>query len=180
MDDKGEVGAALRRLRQRQGMTARGLALRAGVSASYLSRLENGQVSPTVSTLTRIVQAMDQTLAGLFAGSSSSPVVRVADRRLIKHRGVDDYILTAPNATRLEVLETRVAAGADSGDAYSHPGEEECVLVLSGQLVIWVNGHQYELNQGDAITFPCREAHKWENRGSTEATILWIITPPAY
>jgi transcriptional regulator with XRE-family HTH domain len=180
MDGKGDVGAALRRLRQEQRMTARELARRAGVSPSYLSRLENGQMSPTVSTLTRLVQAMDQTLAGLFAGSSTSPVVRRDDRRLIRHRGVDDFIVTAPSATRLEVLETRVAPGANSGDAYSHPGDEECVLVLGGQLVIWVNDHRYDLGPGDAVTFPCKDAHKWENRGSIETTVLWIITPPAY
>lgn len=180
MDGKSDVGAAVRRLRLERGLSARELADRAGVSASYLSRLENGQVSPTVSTLTRLVQAMGQTLLGLFQGADTSPVVRRDERRLIRNRGVDDYIVTSAAATRLEVLDTQVAPGADSGKPYSHEGDEECVLVLDGELVIWVKDERYTLAEGDAITFRCRDEHRWQNAGPEAARVLWIITPQGY
>ena len=47
-------------------MSAREVADRAGVSPAYLSRLENGRVSPTVANLARLVAAMGETMATLF------------------------------------------------------------------------------------------------------------------
>ena len=62
----GEVGPRLRQLREQKAMSAREVAELAGVSPAYLSRLENGRVSPTVATLARLVAAMGETMATLF------------------------------------------------------------------------------------------------------------------
>lgn len=173
-----EVGERLRRLRRARGMSAREVAERSGVSAAYLSRLENGKVSPTVSTLTRVVQAMGEAVAAVFGDETAGPVVRRADRQLIRNRGVDDYLLSPTRKGRLEVLETVVEPGASSGrTAYTHGGDEECVVVLDGTLHLWIDGEHYELHEGDASTFPCRTPHRWENPTGSPARLLWIITP---
>jgi transcriptional regulator with XRE-family HTH domain len=63
----GEVGPRLRQLRERKSLSARQVAELAGVTPAYLSRLENGRVSPTVATLARLVAAMGETMATLFS-----------------------------------------------------------------------------------------------------------------
>ncbi|MGH3273679.1 MAG: helix-turn-helix domain-containing protein, partial [Streptosporangiaceae bacterium] len=65
-DVDSTVGARLREMRHRHQMPARQVADLAQVSSAYLSRLENGKLSPTVGTLTRIVQAMGESVATLF------------------------------------------------------------------------------------------------------------------
>ena len=174
------VGARVREIRRTHRLSARELASRAGVSAAYLSRLENGRLSPTVSTLTRIMRAMGEPVSNAFGDRDlNGPVVRVQDRRVIRERGVDDYLLSPTRSGRLEVLETVIQPGGDSGDAYSHPGHEECVVVLEGAFRMWVNGAEYDLTPGDAITFPCRLPHRWKNPGRDETRVLWVLTPAA-
>ena len=174
------VGARVREIRRAHRLSARELASRAGVSAAYLSRLENGRLSPTVSTLTRIMRAMGEPVSNAFGDHDiNGPVVRVRDRRVIRERGVDDYLLSPTRSGRLEVLETVIQPGGGSGDAYSHPGNEECVIVLEGAFRMWVDGSEYDLTPGDAITFPCGLPHRWENPGRDETRVLWVLTPAA-
>lgn len=176
----GHVGARVREIRRAHRLSGRELAIRAGVSAAYLSRLENGHLSPTVSTLTRIMRAMGEPVSNAFGDRDlTGPVVRVSDRRVIRERGVDDYLLSPTRSGRLEVLETVIQPGGGSGDAYSHPGNEECVIVLHGAFSMWVDGSKYDLTPGDAITFPCRLPHRWENPGRDETRVLWVLTPAA-
>src|SRR5829696_7216544 len=119
--DGDKIGPRLRRRRRERGLSARDVAERAGVSATYLSRLENGHLSPTVATLTRIVAAMGESVADLFAEDASGPLVRAADRHVVRTRGVDDALVTPSTATRLEVLETTIEPGGSSGPRnYSH------------------------------------------------------------
>ena len=132
----GLIGYRVRELRVANGMSAREVASRAGITPAYLSRLENDKVSPTVSTLTRVLQAMGVSAGQLFAADPGGElVVRAADRRRMDSKGVTDYLLTPEQARRLRVLETVIAPGSGSGaENYTHPGDEECVVVLDGAL----------------------------------------------
>lgn len=178
-DGEGLVGRRVRELRTGRGLSARLVAARAGITPAYLSRLENDRVSPTISTLTRVLQAIGVPVSQLFAADDGAEmVVRAGERRLIESEGVTDYLVTPQGAQRLRVLETVIAAGADSGGGgYTHAGDEECVVVLSGALRVWVDDKPYDLAEGDSITFACRRPHRWANPGAEPARALWVITP---
>jgi transcriptional regulator with XRE-family HTH domain len=60
------IGAALRSLRENQGLTARQLAEQSGISAAMISRIENSQVSPSIATMTSLTNALDVPLVSLF------------------------------------------------------------------------------------------------------------------
>lgn len=177
-----DVGQRLRAARLAKGLSARQLAAQAEVTPAYLSRLENGQLSPTVSTLSRVMQALGQPVADLFHGrDDAGPLVRRSQRRTIRSHGVADELLSPTRSGRLEVLETVINPGAGSGDEpYSHPGDEECIVVLAGTLDVWVRDVHYVMQPGDALTFNCRTPHAWRNAGEDEARALWIITPAGY
>jgi transcriptional regulator with XRE-family HTH domain len=61
------VGARIRRLRRRLGVTQGELVRRTGLQASYLSKVENGVVTPGLPNLNRIARAMGISLAELVA-----------------------------------------------------------------------------------------------------------------
>ena len=175
---RDHVGARMRAIRRERGVAGVELARRAGVSPSYLSRLENGHLSPTVSTLTRIMAALGVPVSRVFGESSGGPLVRRHERQLIRSRHVEDYLLSPTRAGRFEVLETVVEPGGASGDAsHSHPGEEECIVVLEGEFRFWLADVPYVLFEGDAITFPPRTPHRWENPGQKRTRVLWVISP---
>ena len=60
------LGAAIRKLRQKRRLSQRALADRAGISGSWLSRIEAGTVEVRWGSLRRIAQALDLTLPELI------------------------------------------------------------------------------------------------------------------
>lgn len=80
MADRGPAveafAARLAHLRQRQGLSMRALAERAGMHSSEISRLENVQRDPRLSTMVRLAQALDIPLAGLLLGLQQEAVRR--------------------------------------------------------------------------------------------------------
>jgi mannose-6-phosphate isomerase-like protein (cupin superfamily) len=73
----------------------------------------------------------------------------------------------------------RISPQAGSGESYTHEGEE-FLHVLRGRLHISVAEVEYRLKTGDSFYFESATPHRWFNPGQTEATILWINTPPTF
>ena len=65
------IGSALRDLREARAMTARQLASMSDVSAAMISRIENGQVSPSISTLNALASTLEVPLVSLFRDTAS-------------------------------------------------------------------------------------------------------------
>ena len=135
-------------------------------------------MSPTVATLTKLADALDEPLSRLFEETdTSSPVVRLSDRMVIEQRGVVDALVSRSRNGRLEVSECTIEPGADNGGAaYTHWGAEECIIIVEGSLQFWLADEPYLLTRGDAITFSSSIPHRWHNptREITRAT--WILT----
>jgi transcriptional regulator with XRE-family HTH domain len=64
------IGEHIRRLRSDRGLSVRAFAAQTGFSPSFISQLENGQVSPSLGSLQKIAEALGETWA------SSSPPPR--------------------------------------------------------------------------------------------------------
>jgi len=62
----GKMVATLKRLRRRRGLTQQALAVKAGVSLGYLSRLEVGMHDPRLSTLRKLAKALGVKVARLL------------------------------------------------------------------------------------------------------------------
>lgn len=60
------IGSALKHLRENQSISARQLAEKSGISAAMISRIESGQVSPSISTMTALSNALDVPFVSLF------------------------------------------------------------------------------------------------------------------
>jgi len=60
------IGIALRDLRENRSLSARQLAEVSGISAAMISRIESGQVSPSISTMSALSRALDVPLTSLF------------------------------------------------------------------------------------------------------------------
>ncbi len=179
----GEVGPRLRMLRERKALSARQVAELAGVSPAYLSRLENGRVSPTVATLSRLVSAMGETMATLFQEPPGThpTVVRADERHRMRSRGVLDSQVTPGWASSLEILESVVDPGQGSSSRlHTHAGDEECVLVLEGELDLWLGSERHHLEAGDSATFECRSPHRWRNPSGQPSRVLWVFSPASY
>src|SRR5438270_7394305 len=92
-----ELGQRIREVRRGKGMTLRDAADAAGVSESFLSQVERGLANPSVASLRRIADAMNERVASFFVGDApSGMLVRAKERRRLVHPMgmLEDYLLT--------------------------------------------------------------------------------------
>jgi transcriptional regulator with XRE-family HTH domain len=180
-----KIGTRLRELRRRRGLSVRELAVRSGISHSSISLIERDRMSPSVDTLSAVLDALGTTLTGFFADMSvgvphspfypASEWVEIGKARTISHRVLG---MNHPNRQILMLHET-YAVGADSGAPYSHSAQEAGV-VTRGAVEVTV-GHQSQvLGEGDGYYFDSRIPHRFRNVSTGTSTILSAVTPPTY
>jgi transcriptional regulator with XRE-family HTH domain len=183
-DASRELGQRMREVRRKKKMTLRDAAVAAGVSESFLSQVERGLANPSVASLRRIADAMREPVASFFVGEpQSGMLVRAGERRRLVHPTgtLEDYLLTPATARSLQIIYCVVGPGEGSGpEPYSHVADEECVVVLSGQLEVGLRTEKYALGSGDALLFDPKEPHSFHNPGTEQATTLWVQTPPLF
>src|SRR5260370_25055645 len=63
---ESEIGAEVRRLRKSFDLTVSELGVASGISTGMLSKIENGSISPSLSTLSALAKALNVPIAGLF------------------------------------------------------------------------------------------------------------------
>jgi transcriptional regulator with XRE-family HTH domain len=176
---EANLGPAVRRLREAQQLSLRSLAERTGFSASFLSQVENGQASPSISSMERIATALGVSLGEFFqtAGRNPLPVVR-ADARLVLHSGWSSAqleSLVGGVGGRLEPVLVTLQSGGTSGSRAYASGREEFALVLEGTVTLTLNDSEQELACGDAVTIRPGALRRWRNPGPQPARIL-IVT----
>jgi len=192
--DEDLAGARLRTLRTRHGLSLRKAARAAGVSSAYLSLVERGLATPTVSLLQRIAAAYGGTLLEFFASSGAGPekdsaearedgrkLVRAGERRTL--RGFDrvlmEDLVRFPDAA-LQVEIFTIEPGGGSGGGYVHEGQE-ALFVLEGRLQVWLDEEDhYDLGLGDTLYFRSTQSHRWHNPDAMPARVFWVNTPPTF
>jgi DNA-binding transcriptional MerR regulator/quercetin dioxygenase-like cupin family protein len=178
---QSSIGAHLRRLRRKGGHSLARVARAVDVSVGFLSALERGQMTASVSTLRRLARFYKVNILSLFDPSEVNPgVVRPSDRKILEAgKGVRMELLSWGN-TQMEPHLFCVAPSAGSGSSYAHEGEE-FLFVIKGQLEISLGGGDTKLlREGDSFYFQSSTEHRWRNPGKKDAQVLWINTPPTF
>ncbi len=181
MDD---LGPRLRRLRLLAGLSQRQLARRSGVSNATISLIENGQTSPSLGILKKVLDAIPISVGDFFALSlppESRVVYRAADlteigQGAIVYRQVGQDL----RERKLQILMERYAPGADTGRAMLSHDAEEGGLVLAGRLELTVGEQRHTLGPGDAYLFNSRIPHRFRNTGQDECVVVSACTPPSF
>lgn len=179
-----ELGERLRALRSARGLSLRDLSGQSGLTASFISQVERGRASPSITSLGRLAEVLEVPVTHFFAPARPPEhLVRRDQRRTIILRGlgeVDEYVTADPDG-RLQVAITTFEVGGRTAEvAFVHESDEECVLVLEGTLEVVVGGDRYVLEDGDALTYAPQTPHVARNIGSSLARALFVLTPPSF
>ncbi|MDB9895005.1 MAG: cupin domain-containing protein [Reinekea forsetii] len=180
MDD---VGTRLKAVRKLSGFSQRELAKRAGVTNSTISMIEKNNVSPSVSSLRKVLSGLPMTLLEFFdtddKDNNDLPVVYTpAQFQRTKTNDVCWDLIGKhfPNPQLGFMLET-YPSQADTGDeGYSHDGEE-AGYVISGKIEITVDDQVFELNAGDGYYFASHRPHRFRNPFSEPCVLVSANTP---
>ena len=137
-----DIGARLRAVRVRAGLSQRDLARRAGVTNSTISLIEQEAHAPSLSSLHRILSAVPISIADFFALPTSQQNVLFYDSNdlAVLTRGEADLrVLAAERRDKtLQMFIERYQPGAGTGDEpISHEGETAAVI-LRGMVEVTV------------------------------------------
>jgi DNA-binding transcriptional MerR regulator/mannose-6-phosphate isomerase-like protein (cupin superfamily) len=176
------VAQRLRALRHQLGLTVRQAAERTGLSASYVSSVENGYTRPSVASLLKLSQAYGANILS-FYGPSPEPrrrLVRSGAAEVIAmgDPGVGVALLT-PHEGAIELHLFELAPGASSGGSYRHEGDEFW-YVLAGTLGVWLDDQFFRLEAGDCLSFASTDEHRFANLDSGLTIFLGGNTPSTF
>jgi transcriptional regulator with XRE-family HTH domain len=156
------LGNVIRELRLKDNLTIAEVAAQAGVSRGMISKIENGQVSTSLETLSKIAQALGVSLAHLFRHydmpSGGAQLVRSGEGMEVVRRGTrrgHTYHLLAYDQGPRKSFEPFLITMDDASEVFptfEHPGTE-FIHMLRGRIEYRHGQQTYLLEPGDSLTF---------------------------
>jgi len=179
-----DLGLKIKELRLENGLTREELANRCELTKGFISQIENDLTSPSISTLSYILEVLGTSLGEFFSDSNEEEAfVYTEDDFGLK---VDDELRHSmkwivPNAQKYEMepIIIEIEPGGKSVIDEPHAGEE-FGFVLEGEIHLRVGKKKYICKQGNAFYYMANKYHYIENTSSAIARILWVSTPPMF
>ena len=182
--DKLGLGKKIQEYRKRKDLTIKELAEKVEVTASLLSQIERGLADPSLNTLRMLSNALEIPMFNLFIEDVDKQdlIVRSESRKKVAVPSDNaEYALLSPDlsGTLEMVLMTVPAKKQSARELLAHTGEE-VAFILKGPLTLYLEDSIEVLKDGDSVKIPPGLKHRWENKGNTDAKIIFAITPPSF
>ena len=177
----GRLGARVKDLRRRRGLTLDELAGSSGVSRAMLSKVERGEKNPTLVVAAKVAEGLGVSLSELLGTQERREVVVVPHERRPTMRdpetGFERQLLSPPFSGRgVEFVRNVVPEGASSGRFPPHRrGVEEYIVVEKGRLRAILGGQERVLEEGDALYFEADVPHRFDNAGEGDCSYYLVI-----
>lgn len=175
-----KVGLYVRELREQARLSVRALAARTDFSPSFISQLENGQVSPSIHSMEKIANVLGLSLGAFFAAigpGEGGLVLRRSDRMPLASSWSNAEIeaLGRPSSQRrLDPVLITLAAGGRSGKYPVPHRTEQFAMILKGKVTLRLGPDTHRLSSGDSVTLLPGELRLWSNEGETPCQVLIV------
>ena len=182
------IGTRLRHARLMRGSRLKDVANAADCSESLVSKIENNKLQPSLQTLHKLCSVLKIGLGELFNPQhEDDPVVARQGRRAVVEidplrRGDGILMERVIPYAKGHLLQSNIHVVAPGGSSFgliSHEGEEVGYLI-AGEIELFVGDKAYQLAAGDTFCFRSEIGHGYRNRGTAEARILFVNTPPTF
>lgn len=182
------IGRAVRAMRQTQNMTVAELAAATGLSTGMLSKIENGNTSPSLTTLQSLANALSVPLTAFFRGYE--------ERRFAVHTKAGDGVELEREGTRANhqynllghigantsgvIVEPYLITLTEESDVFPtfQHGGIETIYMLEGAVDYRHGDRIYPLRPGDTLFFDADAPHGPETLVDLPARFLSIISYP--
>ena len=180
-----DLGARVRELRRARDWTLERAAAQAGLARSTLSKIENGQMSPTYDALKKLAVGLGISVPQLF---TPAPRVQVNGRMTVTRAGEGtaqltatyEHELLAESLTRKQMLPYRARIRARGPEEFGgwvrHEGEE-FLYVLTGAIRLYTEFYEpVEMRRGDSAYYDAAMGHNVVSVSQDDATVLWVTS----
>lgn len=178
-----DIGNKLKNLRISKDLTQEELADRAELSKGFISQMERNLTSPSIATLTDILQCLGTNLKDFFGDDSEEQIVFCKEDYFEKidtelHNQIEWII---PNAQKnmMEPIKLTLEPGGSTYLDNPHEGEE-FGYVLQGNIAIHLGSKIHKAKKGESFYFISNKTHYIRAHAKTGAVILWVSSPPSF
>lgn len=177
------IGHRIKELRLKNNLTQEELANRCELTKGYISQLENNLTSPSISTLTDILEVLGIHIADFFKENYEEKVVFKEEDYFEKEdeslKNKINWIVPTSLKFEMEPILIEIEPGGHSFKDEGHPGEE-FGFVLEGTIQLNLGNKVYIINEGETFYYKANKSHYLENNSNKKTKILWISTPPMF
>ena len=180
-----DLGLRVRELRKARSWTLEQAAKHAGLARSTLSKIENGQMSPTYDALKKLAVGLEISIPQLF----TQPVKDQINGRLSVTKSGEgqnhvtvtyEHELLANTLSKKQMLPYRAVVRARSMDEFDgwvrHDGEE-FLYILTGVVSLITEFYEpIEMRRGDSAYYDASMGHNLVSISQDDATILWVTS----
>lgn len=180
-----DLAARVRDLRTARGWTLEQAARQAGLARSTLSKIENGQMSPTYEALKKLAEGLAISVPQLFTPPANP---QVGGRMAVTRSGAGEahatttyeHELLAGALTRKAMLPYRArirARGFEEFDGWVRHDGEEFLYVLTGRIRLITEFYApIDMARGDSAYYDASMGHNVISLSEDDATILWVTS----
>lgn len=179
-----DIGLRLKCIRERNGLSQRELAKRAGITNSNISMIEQGLVSPSVNSLARVLGGIPMTLAQFFAcnpldiGQVVYRADHLATTAVILATGITRTTVATDKLDRqLTLQKISFLPETDTGRQLLHTDTELSGTVVFGSLELTAGTLVQQLFAGDAFYLTAGQPYRLRNLSADHAEV--VITTPS-
>ncbi|MFK7751413.1 MAG: helix-turn-helix domain-containing protein [Sedimentitalea sp.] len=185
MPEPLDLGVRVRELRKARDWTLEQAANQAGLARSTLSKIENGQMSPTYDALKKLATGLQISVPQLFTPPERDQV----NGRMAVTKSEDgapvatatyEHILLGETLTKKQMLpyKTQVRARAmEEFDGWVRHDGEEFLYVLTGVIQLFTEFYEpVEMRRGDSAYYDATMGHNVISLSAEDATILWVTS----
>jgi transcriptional regulator with XRE-family HTH domain len=173
------------RIKQRRldlGLSLERVAAAADQTRSWLSKVENFRITPSLPALARVAEALNTPLSTLLEGLDAKPQIvltRKKDRRKIErdrqNSNITYHTLTSGRANR-RMTPFLLHVPAAGGRSVSRPHEgEEFLIVLRGSVTLEYGKEAFRLEEGDTLYFDADTPHRLHNPHKKAAQVMCVF-----
>lgn len=184
--ERYKIGTKIRALRLKKELGLVQLGEHTGLSPAMLSKIERGQLFPTLPTLIRIALVFGVGLEHFFVESgerAAVAVVRKNDRIRLPDRPGEEppsYLfesLDFPVTDRkMEAFYAEFPVQSKPTEPHKHKGAE-LIYVIKGQLGVNIDGEDVILSEGDAMHLDSGAPHSYRREGKSTCTAIVVVAP---
>ena len=174
------LGNKIRALRQRLKRTLDVTAAAARISKPFLSQIERGLATPSLTSLAGIASALGVTVQYVVDTPSEERSVSRGDQ--LKFFGFADSanlfarLTNLTEGRQLEAILVKMPPGQKRSEVNTHAGEE-FLYVISGKVSLTLEGKTFLLQAGDSAHYESTTPHSWANMALIESVVVWVGTP---
>jgi len=178
------VARQVRELRAARGWSFEELAGRSGVSKAMLVQIENTRTNPSIGTLCRVADAFGVNIARLLEPDEERPVkiTTAAEAPVLwqgEHGGTAHLLSGLGEPDLVELWDWRLEPGEAHRSADHSRGTREVVHVLTGTVVVLVDGQDHTVQAGETIEFHADREHGYRNDTDEPAKLMMVVVIPS-